>query len=156
MGGGGAERQLAYLAGPLGACGWEVHVALLAGGPNLARLATGGAVVHRLTASSNHDPRLVWRLAQIFRTVRPDVVQVWFVQMEVIAGIVAEAFGTPWVISERSSVLYAPDAQEPRARGTARTADAIVSNSTAATNTGRAVSARVRRFVIPNAPHWGD
>src|SRR4051812_30702847 len=101
MGGGGAERQLAYLAAPLAARGWQVHVALASGGPNLQRLEAGGAVVHRLSAAGNHDPRLAWRLADVFRRVRPDLAQVWFVQMEVIGGIVAELFGTPWLISER-------------------------------------------------------
>ena len=72
MGGGGAERQLAYLAGPLAACGWDVHVALRTGGANLARLERGGATVHMVTAVGNHDPRLAWRLADLFRRVRAE------------------------------------------------------------------------------------
>ena len=153
MGGGGAERQLAYLVGPLRACGWNVHVALGTGGPNLARLQAGGAVVHWLTGSGNHDPRLAWQLAWIFRRVRPDLVQVWFVQMEVLAGAVSELLGVPWVMSERSSLLAYPPSMKNRVRvAIARTADAIVSNSAAGDSywDDRA-SRRVRRFVIPNA-----
>ena len=153
MGGGGAERQLAYLAGPLAKRGWEVHVALGAGGSNLPRLKEGGAVVHRLTASSNHDPRLGWQLAKVFRRVRPDIVQVWFVQMEVLAGAISELFRVPRVISERSSVLAYPPTIKNRLRvAIARTADAIVSNSAAgdAYWEGR-VSRGVARFVIHNA-----
>src|SRR3954470_17446255 len=103
MGGGGAERQLAYLARPLTDSGWQLHVALRTGGPNLQRLESGGAIVHRLRGARNHDPRLAWQLARVFRRVRPDIVQVWFVQMEVLGGIISELTKTPWVMSERSS-----------------------------------------------------
>ena len=153
MGGGGAERQLAYLAAPLRACGWQVHVALTAGGPNLRRLESGGAVVHRLNAGNHHDPRLAWQLTKVFKRVEPAVVQVWFVQMEVIAGVVSEAFGIPWILSERSSILAYPRTLKNRARVVlARTADAIVSNSAAgdAYWQNRAHPG-VARFVIPNA-----
>src|SRR5687767_10243130 len=132
MGGGGAERQLAYLAGPLGERGWDVHVALGRGGPNLSRLQSGGATVHWLAGSGNHDPRLAWQLARIFRRVRPDIVQVWFVQMEVLAGSLSEVFRVPWVMSERSSVLAYPPSLKNRVRvALAHTADAVVSNSSA-------------------------
>jgi glycosyltransferase involved in cell wall biosynthesis len=153
MGGGGAERQLAYLAGPLATRGWDVHVALTAGGPNLQRLEAGGAAVHRVEAPGNHDPRLAWQLAQVFRLVRPDIVQVWFVQMEVIGGIVSELFRTPWVISERSSLLAYPQTMKNRLRvALARTADAIVSNSSAGNDYWESRGSRhVPRFVIPNA-----
>src|SRR5438105_6185225 len=103
MGGGGAERQLAYLAAPLRSRGWHVHVALSAGGPNLERLESGGAPIYRLRRAGNHDPRLAWRLARVFRRVQPDLVQVWFIQMEILAGAISRLFDIPWVISERSS-----------------------------------------------------
>ena len=152
MGGGGAERQLAYLAGPLAALGWSVHVALGTGGPNLERLTAGGAMVHRLTAAGNHDPRLAWRLARLIARERPDVVQVWFVQMEVLGGIAAELTGTPWVLSERSAAQAYPPSPKNRARVLiARRADAIVANSAAGEAYWKARAPRVPRFVIPNA-----
>ena len=46
LGGGGAERQLAYLAGGLVARGHEVHVLSLDGGPHRQRLVEKGAVLH--------------------------------------------------------------------------------------------------------------
>ena len=153
MGGGGAERQLAYLAGPLSELHWDVHVALTANGPNLARLEAGGATMHRLTAAGNHDPRLAWQLARIFRRIRPDIVQVWFVQMEILAGAVAECLGVPWVISERSSLLAYPPSIKNRMRvAIARTANAIVSNSFAGdAYWDERLSRSIPRFVIPNA-----
>lgn len=153
MGGGGAERQLAYLAGPMGALGWDVHVALLRGGPNLARLEGGGAIVHRLAGWTNHDPRLPLQLARVVRRVRPDLLQVWFVQMEVFGGLVAEAFGVPWILSERSSAPAYPPTWRNRLRvRMGKTADAIVANCAA----GDAYwsehgDPRVPRDVIPNA-----
>jgi glycosyltransferase involved in cell wall biosynthesis len=153
MGGGGAERQLAYLAGPLAASGWDVHVALATGGPNLVRLEAGGASIHWLNGIGNHDPRLIWQLARIFRRLRPDVVQVWFVQMEVLAGAVSELLGVPWVISERSSLLAYPPSVKNRMRvALAATADAIIANSSAgAAYWDNRAKGSVRRFVIPNA-----
>jgi glycosyltransferase involved in cell wall biosynthesis len=153
MGGGGAERQLAYLAAPLRARGWHVHVALSAGGPNLERLEAGGAVIHRLTGTGNHDPRLAWRLAKVFKRVQPDLVQVWFVQMEILAGAISELFDVPWVISERSSILAYPPSVKNRARLViARAADAIVSNSAAGDEYWETRAGRdVPRFTVPNA-----
>lgn len=153
MGGGGAERQLAYLAAPLAACGWDVHVALGAGGPNLARLQEGGATVHWLAGAGNHDPRLAWQLGRLFRRIRPDLVQVWFVQMEVLAGMMSELLHVPWILSERSSVLAYPPSLKNRVRvAIARTADAVVSNSAAGDLFwNERAGARLRRFVIPNA-----
>jgi glycosyltransferase involved in cell wall biosynthesis len=73
--------------------------------------------------------------------------------MEVLAGAVSEVVGVPWVISERSSRLAYPPSFKNRVRiAIARTADAIVSNSSAGdaywdTRAGQGV----RRYVIPNA-----
>ena len=130
MGGGGAERQLAYLAAPLRARGWEVHVALLRDGPNLPRLRMSGAVIHHLTAAGNHDLRIGWQLASLIRQVQPDVVQVWFVQMEVFGGLAAGFLRVPWILSERSSRDAYPPTWKNRLRtAMARRADAIVANS---------------------------
>ena len=153
MGGGGAERQLAYLAGALGRRGWQVHVALIADGPNLARLEHSGAVIHRLRATGNYDPRLGWQLARIARQVRPDLVQVWFVQMTLLGGIVSELLHIPWVIAERSSLLAHPPTLKNRLRiALARTANAVISNSAGGDGYWQPhLDGRVRRFVIPNA-----
>ena len=108
MGAGGAERQLAYLCAELPALGWEVHVALGAGGPNLARLRESGATVHTLGTRSNYDPRLAWRLWRLVRRIRPDLVQAWLLQMEVLAGLVATTSRIPWILSERSAAPAYP------------------------------------------------
>jgi glycosyltransferase involved in cell wall biosynthesis len=130
MGAGGAERQLAYLCAELPALGWEVHVALVAGGPNLVRLRESGATVHTLRARSNYDPALPWRLWRLVRRVRPDLVQVWLSQMEVLGGVVATVSRIPWILSERSSAPAYPDSVRSRVRVLlAGGAGAVVANS---------------------------
>ena len=153
MGGGGAERQLAYLAAPLIARGWDVHVALVTGGPNLSRLEASGAVIHRLRALTSYDPRLPWQLARLIRRVRPDVVQVWFVQMEVSAGAVSTLLGVPWILSERSSMMAYPRTWKNTLRlAIAKYAAAIVSNSQGGDAYWQDRGAPgVLHFVIPNA-----
>ncbi|CAN5731742.1 glycosyltransferase [soil metagenome] len=153
MGGGGAERQLAYLAAPLVAQGWNLHVALVAGGPNLARLQHSGATIHRLTSGGSYDPRLAWQLARLLRRLRPDLVQAWFVQMEVLAGGAASLARVPWILSERSSRLAHPPTLKNRLRlVAARRAAAIVSNSRGGDEYwAQRIDAPVRRFIVPNA-----
>ena len=56
LGGGGAERQIAYLAQGLQARGCDVHVAIDSGGPNLERLVRTGATVHWIRTRGNYDP----------------------------------------------------------------------------------------------------
>lgn len=153
MGGGGAERQLTYLAGPLINRGWTVHVALVAGGPNLTRLQQSGATIHHLPATGSYDPRLAWHVRRLIQRLGPDLIQPWFVQMEVLAGTAARLARIPWILSERSSLLAYPPTWKNRLRvRIGRTADAIIANSAGGDAYWRGRAApHVARFVIPNA-----
>jgi len=152
MAGGGAERQLTYLARELVHSGWDVHIAVIQGGPNLERLMACGATVHRIRALSNHDPLIVGRLLRTIRAIQPDVVQCWLRQMEVAGGIAASLCRTPWVFSERA----APEAYPPSFKTWLRVrvaswSTAIVSNSSIGDRYWQSRSAaRVKRYVIPN------
>ena len=153
MGGGGAERQLTYLAGELSRMGCEVHVALLAGGPNLERLQAGGAVIHRLAARSNHDPRILGQLLRLMRRVQPDLVETWIPQMQILGGVAARLTGLPWILRERGAELAWPPTLKHRLRvAVAAGASAVVSNSGEGDRYWRSrLGGRVRRYVIPNA-----
>lgn len=105
MGGGGAERQLTYLCPELVRSGCEVHVALIYGGPNMDRMELSGAVIHRLKCRSNYDPLLIYRIARLINRIRPDIIQTWLPQMDVLGGIAAVLTGIPFVMAERSSGL---------------------------------------------------
>ena len=102
LAGGGAERQLTYLAKELVERGWDVHVAYVHSGPNMRRLEHTGASLHRLTAFGNYDPQILWRLWRTIRKIEPDIVQCWLLQMEVLGGLASMATRVPWVFSERS------------------------------------------------------
>jgi glycosyltransferase involved in cell wall biosynthesis len=158
MAGGGAERQLTYLARALVQMGWEVHVALIHGGPNLRRLEATGATIHRLHAVGNYDPRILFQLLRTIRRVKPDIVQCWLLQMEVVGGLAALLTGTPWVFCERASEEAYPKNFKMWLRvRVGRLATAIVSNS----QTGNRYWAprtpeRVKRCVIPNCLPFSD
>jgi glycosyltransferase involved in cell wall biosynthesis len=152
MAGGGAERQLAYLATELHRIGWEVHVALMRRGPNWSRLCASGAVVHELPVRSAYDPRILVRLHRLIARTNPDVVQTWLLQMDVLGGLAALIGRKPWIVSERASrEAYAISAKTVMRRGMAQAASAIVSNSAAGDAYWRDhVHRRVRRYTVSN------
>jgi glycosyltransferase involved in cell wall biosynthesis len=153
MGGGGAERQLAYLAGELTVLGWDVHVALVSGGPNLERLRASGATLHVLQAHGNYDPRILVQLLRTVGQVQPDLIQVWVLQMEVLGAVAARLKRVPWILGERC----AEDAYPPTVKHRLRTwlatgAAAVISNSAGGDRYWRErLDRRVPRYIIPNA-----
>jgi glycosyltransferase involved in cell wall biosynthesis len=151
MTGGGAERQLAYLAAGLVAAGDEVHVALEHGGANLERLRGSGASVHALEGLGHHDPRLLFRLRGLVRELRPQVVQTWITQMDVLGGLVALASGLPWVVAEQNSALHYPPTWKNRLRRlVGKRASAVVANSATGSRYWEELGGRARRYVVPN------
>ncbi|MCU1228901.1 MAG: hypothetical protein JWO97_1785 [Acidobacteria bacterium] len=158
MAGGGAERQLTYLASPLIAVGHDVHVALLHEGTHLAALRASGAVVHQIDSRGNYDPRLSMRLLKLMRSVKPAVVQTWLTQMDVAGGMAARIAGVPWIVSERSSALAYPRGLKNFMRvTTARGASAIVANSQGGLDYWRSrAKPRTLRRLIRNAVPVAD
>jgi glycosyltransferase involved in cell wall biosynthesis len=153
MAGGGAERQLTYLAKELVQARCDVHVALVQGGPNLERLEATGVTIHRLRSLGNHDPRILAQLLATIKAIHPDLVHCWLLQMEVFGGVAATLSGTPWVLSERSSEAAYPPTWKNRLRvRVASHASGIVSNSDAGEQYWAArANGRISRYVIPNA-----
>ena len=132
MAGGGAERQLCMLARALHESGTKVHVACVPTGLNYARLWETGAIVHALTARSSYDPGLLLQLVRLMRATRPDVVQTWLPQMDVLGGMAARLCGIPFILSERSSARAYPTSPRTIVRNTiARLATAVAANSNA-------------------------
>ncbi|MDP1537827.1 MAG: glycosyltransferase [Burkholderiales bacterium] len=103
--GGGAERQLSLLAPELCRLGVDTHVAYVHPGVNLAPLLASPVNLHPLACSGNHDPRILLKLLRLIRDCRPDVVQTWLPQMDILAGVAAKLTATPFVLSERSSAM---------------------------------------------------
>jgi Glycosyltransferase len=152
MEGGGAERQLAYLAKELVRQGCEVHVAMTRGGSNLSRLESSGATVHHLGPASSRDLRILSRLRRILATVQPSIVQCWLLQMELLGGLAATAAGIPWLFAERSSVNAYPRTLKNYLRVRAASfASAIVANSIGGDQYWREKQTGVPRYVVNNA-----
>jgi glycosyltransferase involved in cell wall biosynthesis len=150
LGGGGAERQIAYLAQGLHAGGCDVHVGIVYGGSNLERLIQTGATVHWIRSRGNYDPLLLPRIVRLVRRLRPDVVQTWLTQMDVAGGTAALMTGTPWLLSERAAPLAYPRDAKHRLRGfIGRFASTVVANSPAGLDVW--THSRSPRFVVPNA-----
>ena len=108
FGGGGAERQLAYLARHMAASGLETHIAFTKGGPNLRNLEQSDVILHSLPVRANYDPRILSDLHSLIAQLKPDIVQTWLTQMDIIAGLAACWQRVPVVLTERSSAMAYP------------------------------------------------
>jgi glycosyltransferase involved in cell wall biosynthesis len=132
--GGGAERQLALLAPELCRLGVEVHVAFCESGVNSKtnlELFSGSEVrLHDIPGRGTHDPTILLHILRVIRLIRPDLIQTWILQMDVLGGLAARLAGVPFVLSERSSALaYPPTWKYWLRTQVGRCAVSIVANS---------------------------
>src|SRR5205807_8772719 len=128
--GGGAERQLAYLAPELRRRGHDVHVAYVYGGIYLDRLMANGCATHSIASSSKRDPRVLFRVTGLVRRLRPDVVHTWLSHMDIAGGVAAKLIRIPWVMSERSAAgLYPRMVMNCVREVMGRRADLVIANS---------------------------
>ena len=149
LSGGGAERQLSYLAPELARMGHDVHIAYSTEGPIKPELP--GVVLHQLKSRSNYDPYLLWQLVRIIRRIKPDIIHTWILQMDILGGIAARLNGIPWIFREPSSAMAYPPTWKNRLRvriGSGATA--IVSNSSGGNEYWRIQLPYNRRYIIPN------
>ena len=85
---GGAERQLAALAGGLAQRGHTVYVASFYGGPLAETLATAGCHIVNLKKRGRWDiVPFLWRTARLLRQVRPDVIHSYLPVPNVLAAL---------------------------------------------------------------------
>lgn len=128
LSGGGAERQLGYLATELARRGHDVHSAYCHYGHAAPELP--GVSLHRLKSLSNYDPYIFWQLVLLIRKLRPDIVHTWILQMDVLGGIAARVNRIPWILREPNQALAYPGTWKHRLRVCVGSyADAIVANS---------------------------
>jgi glycosyltransferase involved in cell wall biosynthesis len=152
MAGGGAERQLSYLAPAQAQAGDDVHVALVDDGVNSPRLRSGRVTVHRLESRGTHDPLALVRLDRLADRVKPDVIQTWLTRFDILGGLVAIRRGIPWIISERTSAPFYPPTVKNRIRvRLGRRAAAIIANSEEGADYWRNHVRASAMFVVPNA-----
>ncbi len=148
---GGAQRQLSYLAPELARRGHEVHVAFLKGGPNLARLKSLGILLYPLRHSNNYDPHILLQLIRLLRRIKPDLIQTWIMQADIVGGIAARLTGTPWLFREASSGrAYRPIWKNRLRIMMARGASAVLANSSSGRQYWGSLLPDQRLYVIPN------
>lgn len=149
LSGGGAERQLSYLAPELVRMGHDVHIAYSKEGANKPELP--GVVLHQFKSRSNYDPYLLWQLFRIIRRIKPDIIHTWILQMNILGGIVSRLNGIPWILSEVSSAMAYPPTWKIRLRDRLSSGTtAIVSNSAGGNEYWKTQLPYSRRYVIPN------
>jgi glycosyltransferase involved in cell wall biosynthesis len=128
LSGGGAERQLGYLAPELARMGHDVHIAYSREGSHTPELPD--VALHRVNSRSNYNPYLLWRLVRLVRHIRPDVIHTWILQMDILGGVAASINGIPWILREPSSAMAYPPTWKHRMRvQVGSRANAVVSNS---------------------------
>ena len=110
LSGGGAERQLSYLAPELARMGHDVHIAYSL--ECIQKPELPGVVLHRLKAQSNYDPYLLWQLVRLIRRIKPDIIHTWILQMDILGGMAARLNGIPWIFREPSSAMAYPPTLE--------------------------------------------
>lgn len=152
MAGGGAERQLSYLAEELMSRGWEAHVALIKEGSNYDALVSTGCRIHKIPCLNNHDVTILIKLIGLIRKIRPQLVQTWMLQMDVLGGLASRLAGVPFILSERNcSSAYLPTIKNRLRAFIGRFAAAIVSNSIGGdTYWQTLIGSRVPTFVVSN------
>ncbi len=149
LAGGGAERQLSYLAPELVLMGHDIHIAYSKEGPQKPELP--GVVLHKLKARSNYDPYLLWQLVRLVRRIKPDIIHTWILQMDILGAIVARLNGIPWMFREPSSPMAYPATWKHRLRVRVGSgASAIVSNSSGGEEYWKAQFPNSRRYVVKN------
>jgi len=149
LSGGGAERQLSYLASELVRMGHDVHVAYSNGGPQKPKLP--GVALHQLKTRSNYDPFLLWQLVRLTRRIKPDLIHTWILQMDILGGIAARLNRIPWILRESSSASTYPPTWKNRLRvRIGSSASAIVSNSSGGDEYWKTQLLHSRRHVVSN------
>ncbi len=163
LAGGGAERQLCYLSRELANRGHHVDVVLLNRGPNIDLLTgienvqvhilgEGKTVFHGEPSLQNYNPLVLTRVFRLIRKLRPDVVQTWIPQMDIVGGIAAKTAGVPWILREPvSGLMYTRGGLKVRLRAwLGLRASVVVANSQAGSDYWGSISPSVRRIIIRN------
>lgn len=151
LSGGGAERQLRYVSSELARRGHHVLVAFSHNGTNPWR-ADGVSLVH-LRQRSSWDPRLLARSAALMRAWRPDVVQSWGVQMDIVLGMLQVFSRRRWILREPTTGVFYERGLKAKVRcALARSsASLVVANSGGGLEYWNRCAPRVKSVLVANA-----
>jgi hypothetical protein len=68
--------------------GWDVHVGLRRGGVREKDMRGSGVVIHPLGDVKSFHPLLIARVGNLIRQIRPDLLQTWLPQMDLLCVVV--------------------------------------------------------------------
>ena len=149
LSGGGAERQLSYLAPELARIGHDVHLGYTKNCPNNPELPD--VTLHYFKTRSNYDPNLLWQLIRLIRSIKPDIIHTWILQMDILGGLMARVNGVPWIFREPSSAMAYPPTWKNQLRVWGCSgANAVVSNSRGGEEYWKTQLKHCRCYVVPN------
>jgi glycosyltransferase involved in cell wall biosynthesis len=151
--GGGAERQLAYVARELQRRGHVSQVGYVERGPGAWAEEVPAARLSPRGRRRTHDPRLITDTLRLIRAFETDIVQTWIFAMDVVGGLAATIAGVPWVVRESSSsALYGRGFKTTlRLRVAHASVRSIVANSAGGQEYWRTHAPRVPSVIIRNA-----
>ncbi len=130
LSGGGAERQLSYIAPRMAEKGVDVHITFLTDGPAPPDyINTHQIKLHSVKHKNNYDPLIVLRMVALFRKIRPDIVHTWIPQIDIFSGIAAQLCDIPWVIREANDTVAHSGWKAGLRKVIARRVNHIVANS---------------------------
>ena len=102
LGFGGAERQLSFLARQQLKYGFDVNIGVRQGGEYEPELINKGIQVHKLGNWRGPNPLLINNLLRLIKRIKPDIIQTWLPQMDIIGGVITCFTHIPWIMTERS------------------------------------------------------
>lgn len=149
LSGGGSEQQLVYLLQELARKGHDIHLAYCKEGPQKSELP--GVVLYQLKARSNYDPSLLWQLIRLARSINPDIIHTWILQMDIFGGVAARLSGIPWIFRESSSVTaYLPTWKNRLRIRVCSGASAVICNSRGGDKYWKIQLPSIRRYIVKN------
>lgn len=152
FGPGGAERQLALLVTAQVEAGLSCAVIYNVGGPNLELIANKGVELFQLPLRGTYDVRRLLDIMAIIKKWKPDIIQTWLTQMEILGGTAAHIFAKPHIMTERSSRLNYPAGWKTSLRNCVGCrANAIIANAHVGAEYWNELSVKCPVVVIPNA-----
>jgi glycosyltransferase involved in cell wall biosynthesis len=87
--------------------GHNIHLAVRRTGVHVQALEGCGVQIHVLGNVRSFNPRLLLAIRRVIVQVKPDIVQTWLPQMDILGGLGALASRrTRWVVTERTSGGY--------------------------------------------------
>jgi glycosyltransferase involved in cell wall biosynthesis len=130
--------------------GHDVHIVYSKEGYQRPELP--GVVLHQLKARSNYDLYLLWQLVRLICGIKPDIIQTWVLQMDILGGMAARLRHIPWIFREPSSAMAYVSNWKHRLRVKVGSgAIAIVSNSRGGDEYWKTNQPNSRRYIVPNA-----